>query len=111
MQQTMYRWMVIFTRISCRQYTTFSPHDYWGISDWFSADSDMVTDRLPEGSTDESDDTQMDMNFPMTWSFKKFCTAILMGIFTMNLAYGWTDRTDNGHTDGWMEFQVESCLG
>ena len=32
-------------------------------------------------------------------------------IFTVNLADGWTDRTDDRHTDGWMEFQVESHLG
>ena len=29
----------------------------------------------------------------------------------MNLADGWTDRTDDGHTDGQMEFKVESCFG
>ena len=34
-----------------------------------------------------------------------------MGIFNMKFADGWTDRMDNGHTDGWTDFQVESHLG
>ena len=29
----------------------------------------------------------------------EICTAILMGIFTASLADGWTDRTDDRHTD------------
>ena len=33
------------------------------------------------------------------------------GIFTVNSADGWMDRTDDGHTGGQTEFQVESCLG
>ena len=45
------------------------------------------------------------------WSFGKLHPAILMGIFTVKLADGWMDGMDNGHTDGQMEFQVESCLG
>ena len=49
----------------------------------------------------------MERNFPGFQMFGKFHTAILMGIFTMNLADGWTDRTDDGHTDRQMEFQVE----
>ena len=77
----------------------------------FSADSDRVIDGLPDGSTDESNDVWMEKNFPGYWTFWKFHLAILMGIFTMNLADGWMDRTDDGHTDGWMEFQVQSCLG
>ena len=77
----------------------------------FSADGDEVTDRLPDGLTDESDDVQMERIFPMHWSFRKFHPAILMVIFTMNLAHGWMDGMDDRHTDGWMEFQVESHLG
>ena len=34
----------------------FSPHDYQGISTGFQADGDEVTDRLSDGSTDESND-------------------------------------------------------
>ena len=73
----------------------------------FSADSDRVPDGLSDGSTDESNDVE----FPMKWIFRKFCPAILMGIFTMNLSDGWTDRMDDGHTDRQMDFQVQSCLG
>ena len=77
----------------------------------FSADGDRVTGGLPDGSTDESDDVWMEVDFPGYWTFGKFCPAILVGIATMNLADGWTDGTDDGHTDGWMDFQVESHLG
>ena len=68
-------------------------------------------DRLPNGLTDESDEVWMWRNFPVIQMFGKFHTAILMGILTVNLADGWTDRTDDGHTNGQMEFQVESCFG
>ena len=47
----------------------------------------------------------------MSWTLRKFCTAILVGIFTVNLADGWMDRMNNGHTDKSMELQVESHLG
>ena len=50
----------------------------------------------------------METKFPRYCTFRKFHPAILMGIFTMNLADGWMDGTDDGDTDGWMEFQVES---
>ena len=76
-----------------------------------SADGDSVTDKLPGGLTDESDEVQMEGNFPINWNFRKFHTVILVGIFTVNLADGWTDGTDDGHTEGQMEFQVESHLG
>ena len=33
------------------------------------------------------------------------------GISHMNLADGWMDGTDDGHTHRWMEFHVESHLG
>ena len=66
---------------------------------------------MPEGSTDKSDDVQMERNFPVNWTFRIFHSAILAGIFTMNLADGWMDRTDDGHTDGQMEFQLESHFG
>ena len=77
----------------------------------FSADNDEVTDRLPDGSTDESNDIWMEGNLPMKFNFGKFHTAILVGIFTMSLAYGWMDRSDDRHTDGWADFQEESHLG
>ena len=73
----------------------------------FSADGDEVTDRLTDGSTDESD-LWMERNFPRYWAFGKFHTGTLMGISTMNLADDWMDRTDDGCTAGWREFQVES---
>ena len=68
-------------------------------------------DRLPNGLTDESDEVWMWRKFPVIQMFGKFHTAILMGILTVNLVDGWTDRTDDGHTNGQMEFQVESCFG
>ena len=70
------------------------------------ADGDMVMDRLPDGWTDESNDVQMERRFPRLSCFRKFHTAILMSIFTMNLANGWMDGTDDRHTDGQTEFQV-----
>ena len=38
----------------------------------FSADGDEVTDRLPDGLTDESNDVWIKRNFPMIWTFGKF---------------------------------------
>ena len=70
-----------------------------------------MTDGLPDGSTDESVDVQMEGNFSGFWTFGKFPIAIFVGIFTMNLAEGWMDGTDDRHTDAWMEIQVESHLG
>ena len=70
-----------------------------------------MTDGLPDGSTDKSDDVWIEGNFPAKWSYRKFHTAILMGIFTSNLADGWMDRTDDRHTDGQMGLHVESHLG
>ena len=88
-------------------YHVFSPL-LLGNFDGFSADGDGMIDRLPDGSTDESDDVQTERNFPRIWTFRKLHPAILVGIFTMHLADGWVDGMDNGHTDGWSEFQVES---
>ena len=65
-----------------------------------SADGDDVMDGLHDGLTDESDDVQMDRKFPGITCFRKLNRGILIGIFTMNLADGWMDRTDNRHTDG-----------
>ena len=79
-----------------------------GIFYGFSADGDKVTDRLPDASTDESNDVWMERNFPRFLVFMKFHTAKLVCIFTVNLADGWMDATDNRHIDGWTEFQVES---
>ena len=70
-----------------------------------------MTDRLSDGLTDESNDVWMERNFAGFQMFGKFHPAILSGIFTLNLADGWMDRADNGHTDRWMVFQVESHLG
>ena len=67
-----------------------------------------MIDIQTDGSTDESDDVQMEGNFPMIQTFTKFHPAILVGIFTMNLADSWMAGTNDGHTDGWMEFQAES---
>ena len=69
-----------------------------------------MTDRLPGGLTDDSDHVHLERNFPVNWSFGKLCTAILTGIFTMILADGWMDGTNNRHTDGWTDFQVESHM-
>ena len=46
----------------------------------------------------------------MNWIFKKFHTAILVGIFTVNLGDGWMDGTDDGQTDGLTDLQMESHL-
>ena len=70
-----------------------------------------MTDGLPDGSTDKSDDVQTEEIFPGYWTFGKSFTAILTGIFTMNLADGWMDGADDGHTDILTDFQVESCMG
>ena len=40
-----------------------------------------------------------------------FCTGILIGIFTMNLADGRTDGTDNRHTTLQTVFLVTSQVG
>ena len=68
-------------------------------------------DRLPEGLTDKSDDVQMERSFPWYCILRNYCTGILIGIFTVNLADGRMDRTDDGHSVRQMEFQVESCFG
>ena len=102
--------MVILTGFHAGNLLHFLLHDYQGILMGFQ-DGDEVMDGLPDGFADKSDDVWMDRNFPQIQTFRKFHTAILVGIFTMNLADGWTDRAYNGHTDGQMEFQVESCLG
>ena len=70
-----------------------------------------MTDVQPDGSTDESNDVWMERKFPEIWTFGKFHPAILVGIFTVNSADGWMDRTDDQHTDGWTDFQVESHFG
>ena len=76
--------------------------------DGFAADGDEVLDRLPDGSTDESNDVQMERSFPRYWVFGNFHTGILIGIFTMYLADGRMDRTDEGHTVGQITFLVTS---
>ena len=70
-----------------------------------------MTDRLPDMSTDESHDVQMEGNFPTNWTFMKLCPAIFVSIFTMNLADGHMDGTDDRHTDGQMDFRVELHFG
>ena len=49
--------------------------------------------------------------FPRYCTVMNFHTGILVEIFTLNLADGRMDRTDNGHTAFQMGFQVESCFG
>ena len=68
-------------------------------------------DRLPDGSTDESIDVLMEGSFPWYCIYGNFCTGILVGIFTMNLAHGRVDGTDDGLTALQTGFLVESCLG
>ena len=65
-------------------------------------------DRLPDGSTDESIDVQMEGSFPRYCIYGNFHTGILIAIFTMNLADGRADRTDDRHTGCQMGLQVES---
>ena len=74
--------------------------------DRFSADSDKVMDGLPDGLTDESDDVWTERNYCRKWTFRKLHTGILIGIFTMNLADGLTDGTDNGITFGLTDRQL-----
>ena len=70
-----------------------------------------MTDGLSDESTDESTDVQAERNFPRFWTFQKIHKGTFIGIFTMNFADGWTDRTDDRHTNGQTEFQVESHFG
>ena len=81
-----------------------------GNFDGLSADGDGATDRLPDGSTDKSDDVWMEGNSPRIWTFRKCHPAILMGISTIKFANGWMDGMDDRHTERWMDFQVESHL-
>ena len=104
-------WTVdIFTGISCREVTTFFSPLLPGSFNGFSADGYRVNDRLPDGLTDESNEVFTERNFPMNWTFGKFCPAIFIGIFTVKLADGWMDRMDGRHTHRWTDCQVESCL-
>ena len=75
----------------------FSPY-FLGIFNGFSADSDEVIDGLPDGSTDESIDVQMEGSFPGYCIYGNFHTGVLLGIFTVNLADGRMDGADDGHT-------------
>ena len=70
-----------------------------------------MTDRLPNGLTDKYDHGQMQVNLHMDGAFKKFHASIFVGFPTVMLADGRTDRTGDGHTERWMEFNVESFLG
>ena len=81
-----------------------------GNFDRFSTDIDKLTDGLPDGSTDKSNNVWMDRNFPGYWKLRKFQTGILVSTITMNLADGWTDGTDDRHTDGQTEFQVDQVF-
>ena len=83
-----------------------------GIFDGFSTDADEVTDGLPDGSTDKSDDVWTERSFRGFLCFGKFCTGILIGIFTMNLAHGWMDGTDDGHNmDRWSSRWNHALVG
>ena len=81
------------------------------IFDGFSADGDKVMDRLPDGSTDESIDVQMEGSLPRYSIFRNFHPGILIGIFTVNLALRRMDGTDNEHTALQTGVQVESHFG
>ena len=91
-------------------YCSFSPL-LPGNFDRFLADGDGVNDGLPDGLTDESDEVQIEGNFPGIGTFRKFGPGILMGIFTMNLADGWTGGMDDRCTHRQTNFQVESHFG
>ena len=69
-----------------------------GKFDSFTADSDDVMDRLPDGLTDESIDVYMEGSFPGYCVNVNIHTGVLRGIFTVNLADGRTDRADDRHT-------------
>ena len=84
-----------------------------GNFDWFSADSDGVTDSLTDGLTDKSNDVWTEGNFLMNWTFRKFhrSTSILMSIFTRNFAVvGQMEQTmyilADGQTSRWNHFSV-----
>ena len=68
-------------------YCIFSPL-LLGNFNRFSAESGKVTDGLPDGSTDEYHDVWMERNFSRFQTLWKLHPAILIGIFTMNLADG-----------------------
>ena len=55
-------------------------------------------DGLPGGFTDESVDVWMKGSFPRYCIYGNLHTGILVGIFTVNLADGSMDGTDDGHT-------------
>ena len=97
--------MVILLEFCAGNLLHFSPI----ITREFQPDGDKVTDRLPDGLADESNDVWMERNFSRCWTFRKFHPAILLGIFTMNLGDGWTDGTDNGHKPSMT--QGMHCIG
>ena len=82
-----------------------------GIFNSVSAHGDEVMDELPDGLTDQSDDVQMEGILPRYFIFDNCCTGILIDIFTMDLADGRTDGTDDRHTAFQTEFQVELHFG
>ena len=69
-----------------------------------------MTDRLPDGSQ-----TNLMMyrwkGIFLGLAVQEISSNNIMGISTESLADGWINGTDDGHTDGQMEFQVESHLG
>ena len=68
-------------------------------------------DGLPDGLTDKSNDIWMERIFPRYFINGNFHTGILVGIFTVNLADGRMDRTDDGHTALQTVFLVTSQVG
>ena len=88
-----------------------SPHYNQGFLTVFSADGDEVVDRLPDGLTDESVDVWTERSFPRYCVVRNFHTGIVIGIFTMNLADGRTDGTDDGYTALQTVFLVTSRVG
>ena len=49
--------------------------------------------------------------FSWVSDIQELLSSNTLGYFHHELADGWMDRTDDGHTDIWTEFQVESHLG
>ena len=68
-------------------------------------------DGLPVLWTDESIDVWMEGSFPGFSACGNFHTGVVIGIFTMELADGRMDITDNEHTVSQMVVLVTSQVG
>ena len=101
--------MVILLGFCAGNLLHHSPHDYMGILTGFQQ---MVMRQWMDCLMDQQTNLIM-----YKWKgVSRYCTiinfhtGILIGIFTVNLADGRTDGTDNRHTAIQMEFKVESCF-